>query len=76
VLGALRLRLDIEINWVGRLAVWPTMLGIGGALLTDSWVAEALLYAGLAGALAASALYVRHGVRKLRARPTQAPGRT
>lgn len=76
VLGALRLRLDVEINWVGRLAVWPTMMSIGVVLLTGSWVAEILLYAGLAGALAASALYVSHGLRKLRARPAQAPGRT
>jgi cardiolipin synthase len=65
VLAALRMGLDIEINWVGRLAVWPTMMGVGGALITDWWVVEALLYVGIAGALTASVLYVRAGVRKL-----------
>jgi cardiolipin synthase (CMP-forming) len=68
VAGALRKGLDIEINWIGRLAVWPTMMGIGGALLIDSWVVEALLYVGIAGALAATALYVRSGLAALRAR--------
>jgi cardiolipin synthase len=65
VLAALRRGLDIEINWVGRIAVWPTMMGVGGALFMDSWVVEALLYAGIAGAVLASLLYVHAGVRKL-----------
>jgi cardiolipin synthase len=70
VLAALRRGLDIEINWVGRLAIWPTMMGVGGALMTDWWGVEVLLYVGIAGALAASVLYVRAGVRKLsRRRP-------
>jgi cardiolipin synthase len=67
VLAALRRGLDIQINWVGRLAVWPTMMGVGGALITDWWGVEALLYAGIAGAVAASLLYVRAGVRELTA---------
>jgi cardiolipin synthase len=71
VFGALRLGLDIEINWVGRLAVWPTMMAVGGALFIDSWVVEALLYIGIAGSLAASFLYVRDAVRELRGRDTQ-----
>ena len=68
VAGALRLGLDIHINWVGRIAVMPTMAAIAGALIADWWLPEILLYAGIAGALAASALYVRDGVRALRAR--------
>ena len=67
VVGALRRGLDIQINWIGRLAVWPTMTGLAGALFSDSWVAEALLYLGIAGALAATALYVRDGLAALRA---------
>ena len=69
VLVAIGLRrgLDIEINWIGRIAVWPAMAGVGGALITDFWLAEALLYLGLAGAVAATAIYVRDGLGTLRA---------
>ena len=68
VLAGLRLGLDLEINWTGRLAVWPTMTGLGLALVTDSWVAEACLYVGIAGSIAASVLYLRDGLAALRAR--------
>jgi phosphatidylglycerophosphate synthase len=64
---ALRRGLDIKINWIGRIAVWPAMGSIGLALIADTWLAEALLYAGLAGALAASVIYVRDGLQELRA---------
>jgi cardiolipin synthase (CMP-forming) len=69
VLVALGLRrgLDIKINWIGRIAVWPAMSAVGVALIAETWLAEALLYAGLAGVLAASAIYVRDGLRELRA---------
>jgi cardiolipin synthase len=68
VLAGLRLGLDLEINWTGRLAVWPTMTGLGLALVTDSWVAEACLYVGIAGSIAASVLYLRDGLAALRTR--------
>lgn len=57
--------LDIEINWFGRLSVWPTMAAVGGALLTDVWVVNVLLYLGLAGGFAALVVYVRDGLRRL-----------
>jgi cardiolipin synthase len=64
---ALRKGLDIKINWAGRIAVFPTMSAIGLALIAgDVAFAEVLLYVGLAGALAASFLYVRDGIRALR----------
>jgi cardiolipin synthase len=66
VAAGLRLGLDLRINWIGRIAVWPTMAALGFALFGWDGVDEAFLYAGLAGSLAASALYVRDGVRELR----------
>jgi cardiolipin synthase len=66
VAAALRAGLDIEVNWIGRIAVWPVMASLGGALIADMAVAEVLLYVGIAGALAATALYVRAGVVALR----------
>ena len=44
----LRKGMDLKINMVGRWAVWPVMFAIFLTLLTDTWVAEASLYLGLA----------------------------
>ena len=68
VLGGLRLGLDLHINWIGRIAVWPTMGAFGGALLGWDGFDEVLLYVGLAGSIAASVLYARDGLSELRAR--------
>jgi cardiolipin synthase len=68
VAGGLRLGLDLHINWIGRLAIWPTMGAFGAALFAWDGLDEVLLYVGLAGSIAASALYVREGVRELRSR--------
>ena len=64
---ALRRGMDLKINMLGRWAVWPTMSAFAGALFWDSWVPEGLLYLGLAMTLAATAIYVQDGVRRLRA---------
>jgi cardiolipin synthase (CMP-forming) len=65
VLGALRLGLDLHINWLGRISVWFTMGAVGAALLDWDGLKEPFLYVGLAGSLAASAQYVRDGLREL-----------
>ena len=62
----LRRGVDIEINWVGRLAVWPTMFSLFLAMVSVTWVAEALLYIGLTMSLAATAMYIRDGREALR----------
>jgi cardiolipin synthase (CMP-forming) len=67
--GALRRGLDLEINWLGRAAVWPIMAAIFFAMVSASWVWDATLLLGLALALLATALYLRTG---LQAKP-QAP---
>lgn len=68
VLAGLRLGLDLSINWTGRLAVWPTMTAFATALMLETWVSRALLYAGIAASLVATGLYLRDGLRALRAR--------
>jgi phosphatidylglycerophosphate synthase len=64
---ALRRGMDIEVNMLGRWAVWPTMFSIFLAMVSTTWVAEAILYLGLAMTLAATAQYVREYRGRLRA---------
>jgi cardiolipin synthase len=59
---SLRRGVDIEINWLGRVAVFPIMGGIFWATVLESWFPEALLYIGLALSLVATVLYVRMGL--------------
>lgn len=63
---ALRRAIDLNVNMVGRWAVWPTMGALALALVWDSWVTEALLYLGLAMTLAATALYMQDGWRGIK----------
>ena len=72
---ALRRGVDLEINWVGRAAVFPVMGSIFFAMVFDGWVPTALLILGLVMAVLATALYARIGLRMLRAPPsaTQPP---
>jgi cardiolipin synthase len=68
VLGryALRRGIELHVNWPGRLAVAPVLGAFFFAMIGLEDVGEVMLLAGLALALAASALYVRTGVRELR----------
>ena len=68
VLGqiALRHNLDLNINMLGRWAVWPTMGALGLAMILETWLSEALLYLGLALTLAATVQYLQDGLRALR----------
>jgi cardiolipin synthase len=50
---------DIEINTLGRWAVWPTMFSIFLAMVAETWVSTAMLLVGLAMTLAATLLYMR-----------------
>src|SRR5207247_11110726 len=67
---ALRRGLALEINMLGRWAVWPTMFSLFLAMVSTTWVAEALLYLGLAMTLAATAKYVQDGYRSLKTAPS------
>src|SRR3954463_9263002 len=62
---------DIKVNMLGRWAVWPTMFSLFLAMVSTTWVAEALLYLGLAMTIGATVLYVRDGLTALRERNGQ-----
>jgi CDP-diacylglycerol--glycerol-3-phosphate 3-phosphatidyltransferase len=63
----LRRGVDVRVNWPGRLAVAPVMGGLFFPMTGLGTLGEVLLYAGLALALVATALYVRDGRARLRA---------
>ena len=73
---ALRAGMDLTINMVGRWAVWPTMFSLFLAMVSVTWVAEALLYVGLAMTLWATALYLRDGLGRLQDRKAPPSSRT
>ena len=62
----LRHGVDIEVNWPGRLSVFPIMGGIFFAMVFAGWVPSALLVVGLALAILATVLYARSGVLAVR----------
>ena len=68
----LRRGIDLNVHMLGRLAVWPTMFSIFLAMVSVTWVAEALLYIGLAMTLGATWIYVRQGVAAMKGPSTSA----
>jgi CDP-diacylglycerol--glycerol-3-phosphate 3-phosphatidyltransferase len=62
----LRHGVDIEVNWPGRISVFPIMGGIFFAMVFAGWVPEALLIGGLGLAILATVLYARTGLREVR----------
>ena len=67
---ALQHGLDLEIKMLGRWAVWPTMFSLFLAMVSVTWVADALLYLGLTMTLVATFEYLHSGIRELRAKPS------
>jgi len=59
---------ELRINWAGRLGVAPTLGAPFFAIAGAYWVALVCLYLGLAFSLVATAMYVRDGLRQVRAR--------
>jgi cardiolipin synthase len=62
----LRHGVDVEVNWPGRLSVFPIMGGIFFAMVFAGWVPSLLLIIGLALAILATVLYARTGVLAVR----------
>ena len=57
----LRRGIELEINWLGRLGVAPTMGAPFFAMVGLHWLAVALWYIGLALSLSATVMYMRRG---------------
>jgi CDP-diacylglycerol--glycerol-3-phosphate 3-phosphatidyltransferase len=72
----LRHGVDIEVNWPGRISVFPIMGGIFFAMVFAGWVPSALLIVGLFLALLATMLYARTGVLAVRRARLQSEGQT
>jgi cardiolipin synthase len=69
---ALRKGVEITVNWIGRLSVWPLMAGGFIALCADTWIANVLVWVGVIGSYAATYLYIqtaRRGLKRENARP-------
>ncbi len=62
---ALRRVGELEINWLGRIAVWPTMAAIFFAMISSSWAWDAMLIVGVALGILGTVSYVRTGLREL-----------
>src|SRR4051794_23862525 len=72
----LRKGVDLEVNWLGRAAVWPVMGAIFLAMVMDNWIPTAMLIFGLVLSVFATLLYARmgreaaaHARRRLQADP-------
>jgi cardiolipin synthase len=64
---ALRRIGELEINWLGRIAVFPVMASIFFAMVSDSWVWSAMLITGVVLGVLGTIAYVRTGLRELAA---------
>jgi cardiolipin synthase (CMP-forming) len=56
---------ELEINWLGRIAVTPTMAAIFFAMISSSWVWDVMLYVGITLGILGTIAYVRTGMRHL-----------
>ena len=64
---ALRQGQELEINWFGRIAVFPIMAAIFWAMIFPGVVWDVMLVAGVTLAVLATLVYVRTGLRNLAA---------
>lgn len=72
---ALSKRVEIQINWAGRLGVAPIAAAPFFAMAGVHWLALIMLYVGAALGLLAAVLYVRRGSREIRARSERSSAR-
>jgi cardiolipin synthase len=65
---------DLEINWYGRIAVFPIMGAIFWAMVFESIIWDVMLIVGVALAVVAAFAYGRTGLRALSATEPSTPG--
>lgn len=53
--------IDIEVNWIGRMAVFPVMSAIFFAMIVPGWFPDGLMLIGVVMAWLATFLYLRSG---------------
>jgi CDP-diacylglycerol--glycerol-3-phosphate 3-phosphatidyltransferase len=56
---------ELEINWLGRIAVAPTMAAIFFAMISESWVWDTMLIVGVVLGILGTVAYIRTGIRQL-----------
>jgi cardiolipin synthase len=56
---------ELEINWLGRVAVTPVMAAIFFAMISASPVWDVMLYVGVGLGILGTVAYVRTGLREL-----------
>ena len=56
---------ELEINWLGRIAVTPVMAAIFFAMVSESWVWSAMLIVGVVLGVLGTIAYIRTGLRQL-----------
>ncbi len=61
---ALRRGGELKINWLGRVAIWPTMAAIFFAMVSASPVWDATLIVGVVLGVLGTVAYVRTGLRE------------
>lgn len=62
---ALRRGGELKINWLGRIAIWPTMTAIFFAMVSASVVWDAMLILGVVLGILGTIAYVRTGLREV-----------
>jgi cardiolipin synthase (CMP-forming) len=64
---ALRRIGELRVNWLGRIAVAPVMASIFFAMVSESWVWNAMLIVGVVLGVLGTVAYVRTALRELAA---------
>lgn len=62
---ALRRGQELEINWLGRIGIWPVMAAIFFAMISASVAWNILLYLGVLLAILSTIAYARTGLQRL-----------